>query len=514
MNTDIKQAMHVEAGKSFGTAEANENERHWNDDKIDRKNQDPTNHYDKTRMKLNFEIGLDGKVHPLGYQEKSLEVRLQERLTELGWKPFKPDSKIQPNCCAKFIFGGNRDRTLEMAFGPQTVNLDKGADNSHLQRCPEIEQWAKDVYDWCAKRYGQENIIGFQVHLDESSPHIHALIVPVGQRAKSGRECVMWSAKFGKSRYEYGHILREMHTSLYEEVGSKYGLERGDSIEGRNVNHLSKRDYIRKLSKDAKQAEKAVKGLQSMIRHLESKILSYNQQLEKAEQELASGKITLDRYESQKTDIQKLIAEYQNKLEEKAGKLHAKEQELEQLTKDAAKARSVVQPFRNHKVDFTPPRITEKVPLFGTGKWVERQNQHIEKSFTEIVRKIESLYRNDAAKQVANAQQNILADFGELFQLRNDVKSLTENNDNLKSTLETILDQLANPSLRTKIFTIADALIGGTPIAVSPGGGGGSTSDLPWDGRRPDEEEEAYRRRCLLHASRMVMMQRKGYRRR
>ena len=514
MNTDIKQAMHVEAGKSFGTAEANENERHWNDDKIDSKNQDPTNHYDKTRMKLNFEIGPDGKVHPLGYQEKSLEVRLQERLTELGWKPFKPDSKIQPNCCAKFIFGGNHDRTLEMAFGTQTVNLEKGADNSHLQRCPEIEQWAKDVYDWCAKRYGQGNIIGFQVHLDESSPHIHALIVPVGQRAKSGRECVMWSAKFGKSCYEYGHILRKMHTSLYEEVGSKYGLERGDSIEGRNVNHLSKRDYIRKLSKDAKQAEKAVKGLQSMIRHLESKILSYNQQLEMAEQELASGKITLDRYESQKTDIQKLIAEYQNNLEDKAGKLHAKEQELEQLTKDAAKARSVVQPFRNHKVDFTPPRITEEVPLFGTGKWVERQNQHIEKSFTEIVRKIESLYRNDAAKQVANAQQNILADFGELFQLRNDVKSLTENNDNLKSTLETILDQLANPSLRTKIFTIADALIGGTPIAVSPGGGGGSTSDLPWDGRRPDEEEEAYRRRCLLHASRMVMMQRKGYRRR
>lgn len=512
MNTDIKQAMHVEAGKSFGTAEANENERRWNNDKIDRKNLDPTNHYDKTRMKVNFEIGPDGKVHPLGYQKKSLEVRLQERLTELGWKPFKPDSKIQPNCCAKFIFGGNHDRTLEMAFGTQTVNLDKDADNSHLQRCPEIEQWAKDVYDWCAKRYGQENIIGFQVHLDESSPHIHALIVPVGQRAKSGRECVMWSAKFGKSCYGYGHILREMHTSLYEEVGSRYGLERGDSIEGRNVSHLSKRDYIRKLSKDAKQAEKAVKGLQSMIRHLESKILSYNQQLEKAEQELASGKITLDRYESQKTDIQKLIAEYQNKLEEKAGKLHAKEQELEQLTKDAAKARSVVQPFRIHKVDFTPPRITEKVPLFGTGKWVERQNQHIEKSFTEIVRKIESLYRNDAAKQVANAQQNILADFGELFQLRNDVKSLTENNDNLKSTLETILDQLANPSLRTKIFTIADALIGGTPIAVSPGGGGGSTSDLPWDGRRPDEE--AYRRRCLLHASRMVMMQRKGYRRR
>ena len=95
MNTDRKQAMHVEAGKSFGTAEANENERRWNDDKIGRKNQDPTNHYDKSRMGLNFEIGSDGKIHPLGYQQKSLEVRLMDRLAELGWHPFKADSKIQ-----------------------------------------------------------------------------------------------------------------------------------------------------------------------------------------------------------------------------------------------------------------------------------------------------------------------------------------------------------------------------------------------------------------------------------
>ena len=501
MNTDIKQAMHVEAGKSFGTAEANENERHWNDDKIDRKNQDPTNHYDKTRMKLNFEIGPDGKVHPLGYQKKSLEVRLQERLTELGWKPFKPDSKIQPNCCAKFIFGGNHDRTLEMAFGTQTVNLDKDADNSHLQRCPEIEQWAKDVYDWCAKRYGQENIIGFQVHLDESSPHIHALIVPVGQRAKSGRECVMWSAKFGKSRYEYGHILREMHTSLYEEVGSKYGLERGDSIEGRNVNHLSKRDYIRKLSKDAKQAEKAVKGLQTMIRKLEREMLAGRNRLKEIDEALASGKITLDKYEAQKTDIQKLIAEYQSKLDDKAGKLQVKEQELEQLTKDAAKVRSVVQPFRNHKVDFTPPQITEKVPLFGTDKWIERQNRLIAKQFTEIVRKVESLYRNDAARQVEAAQNNVLADYGELYQLRRENKTLSDTNENLESELNTLLGQLAIPSVRNMIFAIADALVCGQPIPISSGGGGGnSDSDLRWDGRRPDEEEDEYKRRCLMHA--------------
>lgn len=513
MNTDIKQAMYVEAVKSFGAAEANENERRWNDDKIDRKNQDPTNHYDKSRMKLNFEIGPDGKIHPLGYQDKSLEVRLQERLAVLGWKPFKPDSKIQPNCCAKFVFGGNHDRTLEMAFGEQKPNLEKGVDNSHLHRCKEVEEWAKDVYAWCSQRYGKENIIGFQVHLDESSPHIHALIVPVGVRPKSGRECVMWSAKFGKNRFEYGQILKEMHTSLYEEVGSKYGLERGDSIEGRNVEHLHKRDYIRKLTKEAKQAEKAVKGLQTMMRQLESKIFSYRMQLEESEKELASGKITLGRYEAQKADIQKLIAEYQAKLEDKAGKLHVKEQELDRLTKDAEKARSVIQPFRNHKIEFSAPRITDKVPLFGTDKWVDRQNQKIEKQFMSIVRQIESLYRDDASRQVAVAQRNVLADYGELCQLRRENQSLSDINENLESELNTLLEQLAIPSIRNLIFAIADALIGGQPIPISSGGGG-STSDLPWDGRRPDEEEDVYRRRCLIQASRMIRASTKAYRRR
>lgn len=96
------------------------------------------------------------------------------------------------------------------------------------------------------------------------------------------------------------------------------------------------------------------------------------------------------------------------------------------------------------------------------------------------------------------------------FQLRNDVKSLAENNDNLKFTLETI----ANPSLRTKIFTIADALIGGTSVTVSSGGGG-STSDLRWDGRQPNEEDDVYRRRCLFYAFKAVNIYAKeSYRRR
>lgn len=47
--------------------------------------------------------------------------------------------------------------------------------------------------------------------------------------------------------------------------------------------------------------------------------------------------------------------------------------------------------------------------------------------------------------------------------------------------MQTFLDRLAEPSVRERIFSIADALIGGQPVAVSSGGGGGnSDSDLRW----------------------------------
>jgi len=238
---------------------------------------------------------------------------------------------------------------------------------------------------------------------------------------------------------------------------------------------------------------------------LEAKIFSYNQQLAKAEQELASGKITLNRYEVQKTDILKLIAEYQAKLEDKACKLQEKEQELEKMTKNIDRVGRVVQPFRNHKIDFEPPRITGKPPIFGVDKWIEEQNRSIARRFVKIVRQIEELYRKDAEQQIQAVQNNALLDYREFKWLQQEYARLTDLNNNQTEQMQTFLDQLAEPSVRERIFSIADALIGGQPVAVaSSGGGGNADSDLRWDGRRPDEEEEAYRRRCLLYAIRIV----------
>jgi hypothetical protein len=137
--------------------------------------------------------------------------------------------------------------------------------------------------------------------------------------------------------------------------------------------------------------------------------------------------------------------------------------------------------------------------LFGSDKWIEKQNNEIAKQFKASIQQLETLYREEAESQIRTAQKNVLTDYKEFHQLREDCKMLSSSNEDLKSTLRTILDQLAIPSVRQQIFTIADALIGRTPVNVSSGGGC-STSDLPWDGRRSDEEEENYRRRCMMYA--------------
>ena len=101
-------------------------------------------------------------------------------------------------------------------------------------------------------------------------------------------------------------------------------------------------------------------------------------------------------------------------------------------------------------------------------------------------------------------QQNAIEDtnvrhISELHNLRAQNLNLSSENQELNNQLTTLLDQFSTPSLRSAVLKLA-----GTIMADESFASGGETSDLRWDGRNPDEEEDAYRRRCLLQASKMV----------
>ena len=274
-----RAAIHVgEPAKSFSAAEGYEPERRgWDENTYRLKNQDTNNHYDFSRKHLNFEINGKGQIVPLGSNPVPLHERLKQRLDELGFKPYKdknnplgnPDNS--PNCTVGIIVSGDHDVLTRLAFGAQDVDYTLKRSNANVCLCHDIKAWAMGTYQWACRRWGAENIIAFDVHNDETTPHIHIQTVPVAKTKTRGRasvkyvhkedktkvlsqkewkklsedarrdyvrtemerrekECVSYARVWGEDKYAVGRTYYQMHTDYYNEVGRKYGLARGENI--------------------------------------------------------------------------------------------------------------------------------------------------------------------------------------------------------------------------------------------------------------------------------------------
>ena len=304
-NNIPRAAIHVGApAKSFSAAEGYEPERRGWDEKTYRlKNQDTNNHYDFSRKHLNFEINGKGEIVPLGSNPVPLHERLQKRLDELGFKPYMDKnnplgiSDNSPNCTVGIIVSGDHDVLTRLAFGDQDVDFTLQRSNAHVVLKQGIKDWALDTYHWACGRWGAENIIGFDVHLDETTPHIQIQTIPVARTKARGRasvkyvhkddkskelshkewkelpeeirsnfvrieverrekECVSYARVWGKDKYAVRDTYYQMHTDYYNEVGRKYGLERGDDIS--MLPGEERRERIHK-SKAVLEAERAKK---------------------------------------------------------------------------------------------------------------------------------------------------------------------------------------------------------------------------------------------------------------
>ena len=274
-----RAAIHVgKDKKSFSAQVGNEAERRgWDENVYRLKNADKekNNHYNFSRKNLNFEIVKDGKIVPLGSNPIPLHERIQMRLDELGFKPYMdarhPDqvSKNSPNCTVGMIFSGDHDVLYNFAFGNQRIDTaNPDADHSHIVLQQGIYKWAKDTYDFACRKWGEENIISFAVHCDETSIHVHVQTIPVEKVKKRGRigskyvnknnpdivlstkewralpkeerdnytkqtaskdyvECVSYAEVWGETRKAKSEYLSQLHTDYHNEVGCKYGLARG-----------------------------------------------------------------------------------------------------------------------------------------------------------------------------------------------------------------------------------------------------------------------------------------------
>ena len=174
---NAKQVLDVQVSKGITTAQSNEHQRNRSE-KAEKYAMKKGN-YDPTRKQLNFEIAPGGKIRPIDTSQ-SIPERMADILKHRGIKD-PNEGLVEPKyrTVVNIIFGGSRERMHELAFGTQQVDFEEGADNSRIKRKGDIERWAKDVYSFVSRRYGEQNIAAFIVHLDELNPHVHCTLLPI-----------------------------------------------------------------------------------------------------------------------------------------------------------------------------------------------------------------------------------------------------------------------------------------------------------------------------------------------
>lgn len=452
--------------------ESDEQQRNWNEKKWIQKSKDSLANYDMTRSSLNFEVTRGGVIQPID-TSKSIAQKMAENLAARGIKDpnANPNIRRRRRTIAKFIFGGNRERMHELAFGNQEVNLSKGADNSNIKRNKDIEDWARDVYNFVAKKFGEDNIISFYVHLDEKNPHCHCTVVPVDQ----SKNRISWKSVFGDGREAESANMTRLHNELVKEVGEKWGLERGDSKEETKAKHRSTDEYKQSLIHDVCELENTKEGLLRQIHRAEIKlkglttmIANLQARKEKVEQEIELIARQFEQGNADNAELGRKLATLRKQLEE-----------IDQKLKE-----------RNKMLDDTN-HILEKAK----GRLLELKKEY---------NRVQDYIGDDAEREAAKIQKDILSTYNKMV-----AKSIEPLLPSLSSEQHEILEKsgyvnfsensenIINCALLLALEYVHEA----TNYAESCGGGGSPSSG--W-GRDKDDDDERWWMKCISQSVAMI----------
>ena len=93
----------------------------------------------------------------------------------------------------------------------------------------DLEKWEQENLKWLKEKFGENNVLSAMVHMDETTPHIHAIVTPI---TKDNRLCAKdftgGKAKMFQLQDEYGKSMKQ------------FGLERGNKNSRATKRQLNK----------------------------------------------------------------------------------------------------------------------------------------------------------------------------------------------------------------------------------------------------------------------------------
>ena len=452
--------------------ESNEQQRKWTMQQWTKKAADSLANYDPTRARLNFEIAKGCIVQPID-TSKPISKKMAENLAARGVKDpnARPNAVMKRRTVAQFIFGGNRERMHQLAFGDQRVDLKKGADNSSITRCEDIEEWAKDVYKFMSAKFGEDNIISFYVHLDETNPHCHCTLLPVDPV----KNRISWKSVFGDGRQAESANMTKLHSELYKAVGKKWGLQRGSNMAETRMMHRSTEEYKREL----------VSEVCSLWTTKEDLL----KQIHRAEIKLKGISTMIANLQARKEEIQKQI----DMIARQFGKMGADNEELaRQITSLREEMKGIDEKLaiRRQMLDDANETIS-----LARARLMEMKQEHAV---------MQERLGEDAGRQATAVQNNILATYNKMV-----ADSIEPIIPTLSDSQQEILDNSGYSELTTNahhvincaMFLALQYIDAATAYAESYGG---SSSNLSGWRRNKDEDDEHWWRRCIAQSAAMM----------
>ena len=126
-------------------------------------------------------------------------------------------------------------------------------DKAGFYEAEKLEDWQQAVRKWLDNEYG-DRIVRAELHLDESTPHIHAYLVPLDERGKLNCRGI-----FG------GRQKLSQFQDSYASAMSPLGLERG--IKGNRARHTKVKQYYAAVNKspDSTLDDQAIALVKSLL---------------------------------------------------------------------------------------------------------------------------------------------------------------------------------------------------------------------------------------------------------
>ena len=136
----------------------------------------------------------------------------------------------------------------------------------------DIINWGKTNLDFVYNilGYKKEQVLHATIHLDEKTPHVHCVVVPLIKKYDKRSNCDKWT--ISKKQYIKDKIhLSELQDKYYDLMTSKgYNLERG--IKGSDNEHINIKEYKKITKKITNELDKKSTQLNESINEFEEKM--------------------------------------------------------------------------------------------------------------------------------------------------------------------------------------------------------------------------------------------------